>query len=48
MAYCTCCGTYADLDPADMCARCRHAWQPARNRPGDLGYRAQPQPPGDT
>jgi hypothetical protein len=45
MAYCTCCGTYAELTPAAMCAGCRDRWQPARDKAADLGYRAQPQQP---
>jgi hypothetical protein len=44
MGYCHRCGTYAALDQAAMCGTCRRGWQPAE-RPGDLGYHAQPQPP---
>jgi hypothetical protein len=47
MAYCTRCGTWAALDPAAMCGTCRDNWQPAGDRPGDLGCHAQPQPLGD-
>ena len=42
MAYCTRCGTYADLGPAAMCGPCRDRWQPAADRAADLGYRTQP------
>ena len=48
MGYCNRCGTYAGLDPAAMCAACRHDWQPAGARPGDLGYHQQPQSAGGT
>ena len=40
MAYCDRCGTYADLDPAAMCAACRAAWRPSAPAPADLGTRA--------
>lgn len=46
MAYCCRCGAYAELGDAALCGPCRQAWQPAAARPGDLGYRAQPQPLG--
>ena len=47
MGYCCRCGAYAVLDQAAMCGTCRAAWQPASDRPGDLGCRAQePQPSG--
>ena len=39
MAYCDRCGTYADLDPAAMCAACRASWRPAGSKPDDLGTR---------
>jgi hypothetical protein len=42
MGYCIRCGTWAALDPVKMCGACRRDWQPAE-RPGDLGYHAQPQ-----
>jgi hypothetical protein len=45
MGYCHRCGTYAALGQAGMCGTCRDGWQPAAARPGDLGYRAQPQAP---
>jgi hypothetical protein len=42
MAYCRCCGTYAALDDAKMCAACRDGWRPSGPVPADLGSRRQP------
>jgi hypothetical protein len=54
MGYCWTCGWHtdamtppADLDPdTRMCRWCRDNWQPAGDRPRDLGYHGQPQPLG--
>jgi hypothetical protein len=39
MAYCRCCGVFADLDAAKMCDTCRANWQPTGSKPDDLGTR---------